>query len=153
MFSDCITLIKEWCGLKSDLCGKESKVIFKQGDIWWCSLGMNLGEEVFGKGEKFRRPVLVFRKFTGNSFLGLPITRQEKKGSWYVEITIHGEKRWIMLNQARVLDKKRLTSRIGALDSTDFNKVKSKFLEFYNSQKSSSRHCWRESVGKSQIIF
>lgn len=133
MFSNCTKLIKEWCGLKGVLCNKESNVIFKQGDIWWASLGMNLGEEMFGKGEKFRRPVLVFRKFTGNSFLGLPITRQEKHGSWYVEITLHKEKRWIMLNQARVLDKKRLTNRIGELDGADFQKAKAEFLKFYSS--------------------
>jgi len=94
---------------------------------------MNLGEEMFGKGNKFTRPVLIFRKFTGNSFLGLPLTRQEKQGSWYVEITIHGEKNWVMLNQARVLDKKRLTNRIGALDNGDLKKVKEKFLKFYDS--------------------
>lgn len=126
-------LIQEWCTLKIALWNNQSKVVFKQGDIWWCSLGMNLGEEMFGRGPKFRRPVLIFRKFTGNSFMGLPITRQERQGSWYVEITIHGEKRWIVLNQARILDKKRLTNRIGELDSADFKKVREKFLEFYGS--------------------
>ncbi len=133
MITDYIKFIQAWCKLKVDLWNKQSKVVFKQGDIWWCSLGMNLGEEMFGKGNKFTRPVLIFRKFTGNSFLGLPLTRQEKQGSWYVEITIHGEKNWVMLNQARVLDKKRLTNRIGALDNGDLKKVKEKFLKFYDS--------------------
>ena len=133
MIADFIKLFKEWFKLKADLWNKPSKVIFKHGDIWWCSLGMNIGEEVIGKGDKFTRPILIFRKFTSNSFLGLPLTKQEKKGTWYVEITIHGEKRWVMLNQARILDKKRLTSRIGALDDTDLEKVKSHFLEFYGS--------------------
>lgn len=133
MIVDYIKSFKEWFKLKVGLWNNENKIIFKQGDIWWCSLGMNIGEEVIGKGDKFTRPVLIFRKFTSNSFLGLPLTKQEKKGTWYVEITIHGENRWVMLNQARVLDKKRLTSRIGALDNTDFNKVKIRFLEFYNS--------------------
>lgn len=131
MFSDYIKAIKDWFKLKIALWSRESGVIFKQGDIWWCSLGVNLGEEMFGKGAKFTRPVLVFRKFTSNSFLGLPITKQEKEGSWYVEITIHREKRWVMLNQARVLDKKRLTNRIGALDNKDFQKVQEAFLNFY----------------------
>ena len=130
MISDYLTLLKEWCKLKFSLWEKESKAVFKQGDMWWCSLGMNLGEEMFGKGEKFTRPVLVFRKFTSNSFLGLPLTRQEKIGSWYVEITIHGKKNWVMLNQARILDKKRLTNRIGALDTKDFKKVRERFLAF-----------------------
>lgn len=133
MVSDYINLIQIWCRLKIVLWGKQSKTIFKHGDIWWCSLGMNIGEEMFGKGEKFTRPILIFRKFTGNSFLGLPIIKQEKQGTWYVEITIHKERRWVMLNQARVLDKKRLTNRMGALDDNDFQKVKKKFIEFYGS--------------------
>ena len=123
--------IPKWCKLKTALWDKQDKIIFKQSDIWWCSLGVNLGEEIFGKGEKFTRPVLIFRKFTSNSFLGLPITKNEKQGSWFVEITIHREKRWVMLNQARVLDKKRLTNRIGALDDVDFNNVRKRFSEFY----------------------
>lgn len=135
MISDFVKSIQKWCQLKIALWNKQSKVIFKQGDIWWCILGVNLGEEMFGKGEKFTRPVLVFRKFTGNSFLGLPLTKQEKQGSWYVEITIHSKKNWVMLNQARILDKKRLTNRIGALDGNDFEKVKKNFLEFYNFEK------------------
>ena len=94
---------------------------------------MNIGEEIFGKGAKFTRPVLIFRKFTGNSFLGLPLTKQEKQGTWYVDITLHGEKNWVMLNQARILDKKRLINRIGTLDDTDFKKIKENFLKFYAS--------------------
>lgn len=133
MVFDFVKSIQEWCRLKIALWNKQSKVIFKQGDIWWCSLGVNLGEEMFGKGAMFARPVLVFRKFTSNSFLGLPLTKQEKEGSWYVEITIHGKRNWVILNQARVLDKKRFTIRIGSLDNGDFEKVKERFLELYNS--------------------
>lgn len=133
MIKDYIKFIQEWCKLKASLFYKQSRIVFKQGDIWWCSLGMNLGEEMFGKGDKFTRPVLIFRKLTGNSFLGLPLTRQEKQGSWYVKITIHGGKNWVMLNQARVLDKKRLTNRIGELDNSDLKKVREKFLELYSS--------------------
>ena len=133
MISDFVKLIQDWCKLKIALWNKQNKVVFKQGDIWWCSLGVNLGEEMFGKGAKFTRPVLIFRKFTSNSFLGLPLTKQEKEGSWYGEITIHGEKRWVMFNQVRILDKKRLTNRIGALDNKDLEKVRKMFLEFYSS--------------------
>lgn len=125
--------LNRWCDLKIILREKQNKIIFKQGDIWWCSLGVNLGEEMFGKGEKFTRPVLVFRKFTSNSFLGLPLTTHGKEGSWYVGITVHKKKNWVMLNQARVLDKKRLTKRFVALDDRDFREVKSRFLDFYDS--------------------
>ena len=133
VFDDYVKLFKDWFKIKISLWRKESRVVFKQGEIWWCSFGMNLGEEIFGKGLKFTRPVLVFRKFTGNSFLGLPLTTHERKGTWYVEITIHRKTNWVMLNQARILDKKRLTNRIGTLDNADFKKVKESFLEFYKS--------------------
>ncbi len=73
MFSDYIKLVQEWFKIKIVLWDKKSHIVFKQGDIWWCSLGINIGEEMFGKGARFTRPVLVFRKFTSNSFLGLPI--------------------------------------------------------------------------------
>lgn len=131
MALDYSKFLKEWCKLKIAIWNQESKAVFKQGDVWWCSLGVNLGEEMFGKGAKFTRPVLIFRKFTGNSFLGLPLTKHEKRGSWYVEITIHKEKRWVMLNQARILDRKRLTNRIAELDGADFGRVKTAFLKFY----------------------
>lgn len=130
---DYLQAFREWFKLKVSLWGKKNHLVFKQGDVWWCSIGMNLGEEIFGKGRKFIRPVLVFRKFTSNSFLGLPLTTHEKQGSWYVEITLHGKKNWVILNQARILDKKRLTNRLITLDDADFKKVKERFLTFYSS--------------------
>lgn len=130
---DFIEKIKDWLKLKIRLWSKEDRIVFKQGELWWCSLGFNLGEEIFGKGEKFTRPVLVFKKFTSNSFLGLPLTTHGKRGSWYVEITHARRKSYAMLNQARVLDKKRLTNRIGTLDENDYNQVKKRFIEFYGS--------------------
>ena len=130
---DYLKSFQEWFKLKVLLWEKPSPVVFKQGDVWWCSLGVNLGEEVFGKGLKFTRPVLVFRKFTSNSFLGLPLTTQKKIGTWYAEMTLHNTKRCVMFNQARVLDRKRLTSRIGTLDESELKRLRDKFLEFYSS--------------------
>ena len=38
-------------------------LIFHEREIWWCSIGVNLGDEQDGKNELFERPVLVVRKF------------------------------------------------------------------------------------------
>lgn len=152
MLTDYIRLIQNWCKLKISLWTKETRnILFKDAEIWWCSLGMNLGEEVFGKGSKFTRPVLVFRKFTSNSFLGLPLTTQEKQGNWYALTTLDGVKRWALLNQARVLDKKRLTSKVGTLKDEDFNFVKKKFLAFYASENRHPALVERESVGNPKL--
>ncbi|MBI2326664.1 type II toxin-antitoxin system PemK/MazF family toxin [Candidatus Collierbacteria bacterium] len=129
-----LKVFRAWFKLKVLLWKKDkTSIVFKQGDIWWCSVGMNLGEEIFGKGEKFTRPVLVYRKFTSDSFLGLPLTSKEKQGSWYVGISLHGKMSWVILNQARIFDKKRLTNKIGALDDAEVKKVKKKFLKLYAS--------------------
>jgi mRNA interferase MazF len=106
-------------------------VVFKQNEIWWCSLGLNLGEETYGKGEKFTRPVLIFKKLTSNSFVAFPLTTKEKTGSWYAKIETQGIKRWVMLNQIRILDKKRLTNRIGALSGADVQEVRKCFINLY----------------------
>lgn len=52
----------EWIGLKEKLhkAGKLPKI--KEGDIWWCSIGENVGVEINGKSEFFSRPVLVLKK-------------------------------------------------------------------------------------------
>ena len=31
----------------------------KEREIWWCSVGLNVGTEIYGKGEDFARPVLI----------------------------------------------------------------------------------------------
>ncbi|KKP45945.1 MAG: 2,4-dihydroxyhept-2-ene-1,7-dioic acid aldolase [Candidatus Woesebacteria bacterium GW2011_GWA1_33_30] len=129
-----ISIFKKWFNLKILLHKTNfSNIYFKQNDIWWCSVGMNLGEEIFGKGNKFTRPVLIFKKFTSNSFLGLPLTSKGKSGSWYTKISGGGKDNWVILNQARILDKKRLVDKMYVLDDRDIKKVKKDFLRLYRS--------------------
>jgi len=102
-----------WCGVKASLFRRKQNVILRQGEIWWCNLGMNVGEESYGKGSRFARPVLIFKKFSSNSFLGLPLTSKEKSGSWYTPVNMGSDTSWVMLNQARILDKGRLMELLG----------------------------------------
>lgn len=122
-----------WNQVKCRTQKEKSNVLFKSGEMWWCRVGLNVGEEVFGKGLGFTRPILVFKKLTKNSFMGIPLTSQRKIGTWYVETTLNNTKRWVMLNQAKILDRKRLTNRIGTLDENSFKEVGRRFVEFYSS--------------------
>ena len=121
----------EWCKISIVLLSKNNNFHFSEGEIWWCSIGLNIGEEEFGKGLTFRRPVLIFKKFSKNSFLGLPLTGREKEGSWYVSSVVMGKKGSVMLNQARIFDRKRLGSRIMEISNEDFEMIKAKFRELY----------------------
>lgn len=122
----------EWIRLKEKL----HRSIFKpplitEGDIWWASLGENVGKEINGKSELFSRPVLIFRKLSRETFLGLPLTTQKRKGTWYISIRQGNKNVVVVLSQARVLDAKRLSSRIGSIDDEDMKKTKTGFARLF----------------------
>ena len=117
---------------------RTQKIYFKQGQIWWCSLGQNIGSESFGKGEYFRRPILILKKLSADLCIALPLTSKEKNGTWFIDITLQGEKKWVMLYQIRVLHKKRFSLKVGELDSTHFQRVKEKLEQLL--ELSSNRH-------------
>jgi mRNA interferase MazF len=112
---------------------KQTAPTFKEGEIWWCSIGMNIGREVFGKGKDFARPVFVFKKLDRDSFLAIPLTTQQKSGSWYVPIFYNGVESRAILSQIRILDKKRLIKQIGTLSYKNSRYIKERFIKFYSS--------------------
>lgn len=122
----------EWIKLKEKLHNNKYKPpLFKEGEIWWCSLGENIGSEINGKSKLFSRPVLVFKKLSKSTFMGIPMSSQDRKGSWYVQITLGNIKSIVILSQARLLDYKRLSSKIGELDAVEMADVRSKFKNLY----------------------
>gem|GEM_PF-6408639 len=59
---------------------RTNKIYFKKGQIWWCSVGQNVGSESFGKGENFMRPILILKKLSSDLCVGLPLTSKGKTG-------------------------------------------------------------------------
>jgi mRNA interferase MazF len=121
----------EWNDQKKMLADTDRKLFFKEGEIWWCSLGMNLGEEVYGKGKVFRRPVIVLRKVTGSSCIVIPTTSQEKVGSWYYRIDVDGVVRYVMMHQIRFVTAKRFGSRVSSMSKNEFAELKNAVAKFY----------------------
>ncbi len=133
MVQDFFLTLLDWWRTMVLLRGRTSSPLFKEGEIWWCSIGLNIGTEIFGKGQKFTRPVLIFKKFNKDSFLGIPLTSRSKEGVWYVTIDVRGTTRMGILSQIRVLDGKRLTTRIGSLTTENFRTMRERFSLFYHS--------------------
>ena len=115
-----------WNTIKKKLEDNKKKFFFKEGEIWWMSVGVNIANESCGKSDIFRRPVLVLRKLSGNSFIGLPLSSKEKVGSWFIDISINNQKRYVLLYQIRMFSTNRFESRLATLDDNDFKKVKEK---------------------------
>lgn len=128
-----IEIFCSWCRQKIALHTDErAPKLFKQGEVWRCRLGQNVGDEMFGKGEKFARPVLIFKKLTGTTFLALPTTSRIKSGTWYVEFELDGVPRCVLLNQTRTFDSRRLLGRIGTISNEEAQRIRSRFIEFYS---------------------
>ncbi len=114
----------KWNEKKKYLDTARRKLLFKEGEIWWCSIGINVGEEVYGKGEYFRRPVVVLRKLSQNSCIVMPTTTKERDGSWYHHLNIKNKNRWVMMNQVRLISANRLWVRESTLSQEEFEELK-----------------------------
>lgn len=111
----------DWNKLKKDLSTKESKIFFHEREIWFCSLGKNIGDEEDGKNELFERPVLIIRKFNNNLFLAIPLTSSKKDNKYYHQYELGGKTYASILSQIRLLDSKRLSRKIGMIQESNFD--------------------------------
>ncbi len=122
----------EWIGLKEKLDGIIHQAPHvSEGEVWWASIGENVGAEINGKSQYFSRPVLIFRKFSHNFYFVIPMTTKKHLGSWYVSFQLQNLEVTACLHQSRSIDYRRLSKRLGEIDGIDFDRVKSAFKKLY----------------------
>ena len=123
-----------WNTLKQRLSGREDKSVpwIKEREIWWCSIGVNVGCEADGHNELYNRPVLIVRKFSPRAFLGVPLTTKGKANEYNLPIEFKGETSYVMLSQLRLYDTKRIQNQkslMGTLPVEQFSAVKKALKE------------------------
>ncbi len=101
-------------------------ILFKQGEVWWCAVGTNVANESCGKGEFFGRPVLILKKLSHNSCIGIPLSTKKKDGSWFLDVRVQGEGVTALLYQIRMFSTHRFQRRLTTLSMEDFRRVKEK---------------------------
>jgi len=116
-----------WNELKKKIDAR-NPIYVSERDIWFCSVGLNVGSEQSGKNELFERPVLVIKKVTANTFIGVPLTSNKKKGSWYVEIESTGSS--AIISQIKLFDTRRLARKIGVVPIEEFEVIKNKLKNY-----------------------
>jgi len=121
-----------WNDIKKEIDNHVNTIIFKERDIFWTSIGENIGFEQNGKGDIFSRPVLVMKKFSKNMFFGIPLSTQMKQGNFFFEFDLNGEKSNALIVQGRLFDAKRLENKIGMIEKGDFEYLKTKLKELLN---------------------
>lgn len=127
-----IKKFQEWIRLKENLHLKNLSIPHvSEGEIWWASIGENIGSEINGKSELFSRPVIIFKKLSHDFYLVVPTTTQNRIGTWYVSFKRKGISQTACLHQIRTIDSKRISSRLGELTGADFEKIKINFCKLY----------------------
>src|SRR5204862_3084369 len=107
----------EWIGLKQKLHqGTQTPPLVSAGDIWWASIGENVGSEINGKSRLFSRPVIIFKRLAHDFYFVIPTTTKLKVGSWFVPFRQADRNMIASLHQARAVDHRRLSSKLGQLD-------------------------------------
>jgi mRNA interferase MazF len=131
-FTDMSKNFSEWLGLKRELDERQqTPPLVSVGDIWWASVGENVGSEMNGKSALFSRPVIVYKKLSHGFYFVIPTTTQPKRGSWFVRFRQQGKEMIACLHQARAIDHRRLSSKLGTLDDEDFVQVRQGFYRLY----------------------
>lgn len=116
--------LDKWNAVKKSIDNTQTKQGVKNQRIYWTKIGQNVGNEVFGKGNNFARPVLVV-----DTFLGVPLSSkaQNKKGKFYHKfIDSKGKMQVALLGQIRIFDTKRIETYIGKIDDENFKQIKEK---------------------------
>ena len=123
----------EWNKAKKEINKKSIQSShIKIGYIYWIKIGKNIGNEVFGKGKDFARPVLVMNVFYNGLFLGVPLSSKthNKSGKLYYKFKDNkGNLQTALLTQLRIFDIKRKSNQICKINKEDFNKIKEKIIK------------------------
>ena len=99
-------------------------IYLKEREVWWCSIGLNVGFEENGKGSRFNTPVLILKKYGPQVFIGALISNTQKTGSFYYRFLLKGRENACLLTQIRLFDARRLTQKIGTLGEEDFQNIR-----------------------------
>jgi mRNA interferase MazF len=120
-----IKIFADWTKLKIRIHVADNLAYPKKKEVWWVSLGQNVGVEANGKNNQFERPAVVLKVFNNQGFLVAPTSSKVKDGPYFIASPdIGGQKGIINLSQIRSISVKRFIRKIGELNDDDFNKIR-----------------------------
>ena len=117
-----------WNESKKKLNQKMTNRSFHEKEVWFVKVGVNIGYEQDGSPETYMRPVLIFKKFSKNVFIGIPLSKTKKSGRFYHQFTLKGIKSVAILSQVRLFDAKRLQYLHAKLPDNIYDNIKQKLI-------------------------
>jgi mRNA interferase MazF len=113
-----------WNTSKKKLDRVRGDVFFGEREIWYCSIGVNIGVEQDGMRELSERPVIIYKKFNATSFLAIPLTRKEKIHKYHFQLTLETGTSSAILSQIRLLDAKRLQRKVRTISELEYTELR-----------------------------
>ena len=119
-----------WNEKKKQIDSRQLDFSFREGDVHWAHLGLNIGHEENGKGRTARRPILILKKFSNNLAYVVPVTTQFKDTPYYLPFVrrIPGKNysllECVMLSQAKAMSSKRFDIKIGWVEQKELERIK-----------------------------
>lgn len=114
-----------WSLRKMEINNKMRGRFYKERDVWWCSLGLNIGSEQDGKDAGFQRPILVLKSFGPNICLAIPLTTSERESLFRFSLgNVKNRQSKALISQIRVIDTRRLINKIGVIELDVFSELK-----------------------------
>jgi mRNA interferase MazF len=108
---------------------KLKKYLFHPREIWFCSIGTNIGVEICGKNKEFERPVLVLKK-SGRQFICLPLTsRKPSNNAFYIDIsymnplTLEQVSSYVIITSPLTCDVNRLQRKVRKISPQYYDAV------------------------------
>lgn len=118
-----------WTKLKVKTHYKEREFYFYERQIWWASLGHNIGREQNGKNANFERPILVFKKFNEDTLWAIPASSKIKAGRYYESYHLDKNEFSLNLSQLRLISSKRLLRLSGEISREEYEMIKNRVRE------------------------
>ena len=116
-----------WNKLKQNINKKNKIIYFREGQIWYINMWINIWYEEDWKKENYSRPVLILKKFSKDTFLWVSTTSIRKKWKFYYNIwEIKWIENFLILSQIRLYSSKRLLSHIWWISIEESKNIKKK---------------------------
>ncbi len=116
---------EKWSALKTNIhfAVEVRRLLFKAREIWWASIGVNIGHEEDGKNFRYERPILIIKKFNQHLVLVIPLSSRLKDNIYYYRFIFENIPRTAIISQIRIISSKRLIRRMGRLNSDSFKLI------------------------------
>lgn len=116
----------EGWGIKKKEIHYSNKTIpfFNEREVWWCSLGINIGQEQDGKNNDYQRPVLILRKFNKDVLWIMSISSKVKNNPYNFAVKNDRGNQTVILTQLRLVSSRRLIKKMRTISEDEFKKIK-----------------------------